>query len=270
LKLLFIGDIIGKPGREAVKRHLPGLRETMGIDFVIANAENLAHGFGMTLASIEEIRGFGIDLFTGGNHSWDKKEVTALFNTHPIIRPLNYPAGTPGKGVTVLEKNGEKLGVINLLGHFTMGMVDNPFHAGIDAVKNLHEEGITNILIDFHAEATSEKNALLHMLASQVSFIAGTHTHIGTDDLMIYEGTGYVTDVGLTGCMDGVIGMDSEAPIYRFKTGLKKNYDIPKKCRTLFQAVVITLEAGVCTDAFKLKAYDSSEPEISMRAFRMS
>jgi len=269
LKVLFIGDIIGKPGRNAVKQHLPKLRKAMEIDFVIANGENLAHGFGMTAASIEEIRPAGIDLFTGGNHSWDKKEITGLFGTHPVIRPLNFPEGTPGSGWAVLEAGEKKLGVINLLGHYTMGMVENPFNMIEPVVERMRDEGIVDIFVDFHAEATSEKNGLLHQLAAKVSFIAGTHTHIGTDDLLIYKGTGYVTDVGLTGCMDGVIGMDKEAPLYRFKTGMKKNYDIPKKCHTLFQAVVATFENGSCTDALKLKAYDKSEPVVSMQAYRM-
>lgn len=269
MKVLFIGDIIGKPGRNAVKQHLPKLRKEMGIDFVIANGENLAHGFGMTASSIDEIRPAGIDLFTGGNHSWDKREITGLFNTHAIIRPLNFPEGTPGSGWAVLENGEEKLAVINLMGHYTMGMVENPFNMIEKEVERLHDAGVKNIFVDFHAEATSEKNGLLHQLAAKVSFIAGTHTHIGTDDLLIYEGTGYVTDVGLTGCMDGVIGMDKEAPLFRFKTGMKKNYDIPKKCRTLFQAVVCTIEDGKCTDAVKLKAYGSNDPVISMPAYRM-
>ena len=269
MKVLFIGDIIGKTGRAAVKRHLPNVREAYGIDFVIANGENLAHGFGMTMASIEEVRSSGIDLFTGGNHSWDKKEITALFPTHPIIRPLNFPEGTPGSGWAVLEKEGQKLAVINLLGHYTMGMVENPFNMIEKEVDRLRNDGIVDIFVDFHAEATSEKNALLHLLSSRVAFIAGTHTHIGTDDLLIYNGTGYVTDVGLTGCMDGVIGMDKEAPLYRFKTGMKKNYDIPKKCRTLFQAVVATIEEGRCTDAIKIKAYDTQDASVSMQAYRM-
>lgn len=268
MKVLFIGDIIGRPGREMVKKHLPKLREAMAIDFVIANGENLAHGFGLTRDSIEEIRPAGIDLFTGGNHSWDKKEVNALFETHPVIRPLNFPEGTPGTGWAVLEKEGHKLAVINLMGHFSMGMVENPFNMITKEVDRLRSDGIVDIFVDFHAEATSEKNALFHLLMGKASFIAGTHTHVGTDDLLIGGGTGYVSDVGLTGCMDGVIGMEKEAPIYRFQTGLKKNYDIPKKCKKIFQAVVVTLEEGACTDAVKVKAYDNGEAAVSMQAYR--
>lgn len=252
-----------------IKKHLPALKTSMAIDFVVANGENLAHGFGFTLDSVAELQKAGVDLFTGGNHTWDKKEVTALFETHPIIRPLNYPAGTPGKGSTTLEKGGKKLTVVNLMGHFSMGMVENPFNMVETEIERLHKEGAENIFVDFHAEATSEKNALFRMLQSQVGFIAGTHTHVGTDDLMISEGTGYVSDVGLTGCIDGVIGMEKSAPIYRFKTGLKKNYDIPKKCKKLFQAVIFTLENNTCTEAFKLKAYDGNEPKITMEAQRL-
>lgn len=252
-----------------IKKHLGEIKNEMEIDFVIANCENLAHGFGMTLKSVEEINSLGIDIITGGNHSWDKKEANSLYETHKMIRPINFPEGVAGKGSITVEKDGEKLTVINLLGHFSMGMVENPFNMVEKEVALLHEAGVKNILIDFHAEATSEKNALLHMLNEKVSFIAGTHTHIGTDDLMIKGGTGYITDVGLTGCMDGVIGMDKDAPIYRFRTGLKKNYDIPKNCRKIFQAIVIDIEDGRCVEAKKIKAYDEQEPVISMSAFRI-
>ncbi len=269
MRILFVGDVVGRPGREALKYHLPRLRADLGIDLVIVNGENLSHGFGMTAKSTQELAACGIDCFTGGNHSWDKKEITALFDRYPILRPLNFPQGLPGRGTLVLEAQGEKLAVINLLGHYSMGMVENPFNMAKAEVERLRNEGITNIFIDFHAETTSEKNGMLHLLAGQVSLIAGTHTHVGTDDLLIHQGTGYVTDVGLTGCFDGVIGVEKNAPLYRFTTGIKKSFDIPKTCRTIFQAIVADLDSGVCTDAFKIKAYDKEPAQTTLQAYRL-
>lgn len=270
MRVLFIGDIVGKPGREILKKHLPGLKKEINVDIVIANCENLAHGFGMTAKTIDEVILFGVDIITGGNHSWDKKEINPFYDSYNMLRPINFPDGVCGRGSLVFEKNSQKLAVVNLLGHYGMGMVENPFNMIEKEVQRLQDEGIKNIVIDFHAEATSEKNALLFMLKSQVSFIAGTHTHIGTDDLLIKDGTGYISDVGLTGCMDGIIGMDIDAPIYRFKTGIKKNYDIPKKCKKIFQAIIIDIdENGRCIDAKKIKAYDDQAPAVSMESVRI-
>lgn len=269
MRVVFVGDVVGRPGRDALKYHLPIIRREFSVDLAIVNGENFAHGFGMTASSLQEVAAAGVDCFTGGNHSWDKKEIVALFDSHPIIRPLNFPAGVPGKGTVILESGDDRLAVVNLLGHFSMGMVENPFNTVKAEVERLRNEGIRNIFIDFHAETTSEKNALLHMLAGQVGMIVGTHTHVGTDDLLIHQGTGYVTDVGLTGCFDGVIGVEKDAPIYRFTTGMKKNFDIPRKCHTIFQAVIADLEDGVCRNAFKIKAYGKANAQTSMEAYRL-
>ncbi len=267
MKIGFIGDIIGKPGRKMVARHLKEIREKEGVGFVIANYENASHGFGLTEKNAKELFRCGIDLMTGGNHTWDKKEIFALLESYPILRPVNYPEGVPGRGVEVVEVEEEKLAIINLMGHYSMPMVDNPFITIKRVVEKLHEDGIKNIFIDMHAEATSEKRALLMMLKNSVSAIAGTHTHVGSDDLQIFHNVGYVTDVGLTGCRDNVIGMEESVPIKRFLTGLPGRFDVPDKCKKIFQMVIFEIEDGKCIDAYKVKAYDEGEYFVSQRAF---
>ena len=257
MKIGFIGDIVGKPGRLIIKKHLQRLRQEHFIDFTIANYENASHGFGLTQKNCDELLGYGIDMMTGGNHSFDKKEILNLFETYPIIRPVNYPKETPGEGLFKTTLLGKELVVINLMGHYTMPMIDNPFTMIESIVAKLKEEGIRHIIIDMHAEASSEKQALLHMLKSNVSAILGTHTHVATDDLHIAEGCCYVTDVGLTGCRDGVIGMESKVPIKRFLTGLGGHFDVPDKCKAIFQMVVFELDdEGRCRAAEKIKIYD--------------
>ena len=267
MKIAFIGDIVGKPGRLMLKRHLKRLQQEHYIDFTIANYENASHGFGLTEKNCKELLGYGIDMMTGGNHSFDKKEILQLFETYPLIRPLNYPEETPGRGLFRTTVLGEELAVINLMGHYTMPMVDNPFtmiRAQVDALK---KEGIRHIVIDMHAEATSEKQALLQMLKSEVSAILGTHTHTGTDDLQVTEGCCYVTDVGLTGCRDGVIGMSAEVPIQRFLTGIGAHFEIPDKCQAILQMIVFELDAdGRSVSAEKIKIYDE-RPKIVTEAW---
>lgn len=259
MKIGFIGDIVGKPGRLIIKKHLQRLRQEHFLDLVIANSENASHGFGLTAKNCEELLGYGIDVMTGGNHSFDKKEIFDLFETHPVIRPMNYPKATPGKGVFYTKVKGTDVAVLNLMGHYTMPMVDNPFTMITSVVASLKAEGITHIIIDMHAEASSEKNVLLHMLGKDVSAILGTHTHVGTDDLQVTGGCCYVTDVGLTGCYDGVIGMDKEVPLKRFLTGIGGHHDIPESCRTIFQMVVFELDHnGRCIGAEKIKMYDDA------------
>jgi len=267
MKIGFIGDIIGKPGRKMVAKHLQIIKEKENIDFVIANYENVSHGFGLTEKNAKELFRCGIDLMTGGNHTWDKKEIFAFLDSYPLLRPVNYPEGVPGRGVEVVKIKDDKLAVVNLMGYYSMPMVDNPFITINRVVDELLEKNIKNIFIDMHAEATSEKRALLMMLKGKVSAIAGTHTHVGSDDLQIFEGVGYVTDVGLTGCRDNVIGMEENVPIKRFLTGLPGRFDVPDKCKKIFQMVVFELMDGKCCDAYKIKAYDEEEYFISQKAF---
>ncbi|MCV6608997.1 MAG: YmdB family metallophosphoesterase [Campylobacterales bacterium] len=268
MKILFLGDIVGRPGREIIKENLLKIRNLENIDYVIANYENAAHGFGVTIKTANELFSLGIDAMTGGNHTWDKKEISSLFETHNVIRPVNLPEGADGEGVLIDEVNGEKIAVVNLMGYYTMPMVDNPFTIMESIVDELERQEIKHIFIDIHGEATSEKNALLQMFKGRVSAICGTHTHVGTDDLQIYGGTGYVTEAGLNGCFDGVIGMGSKEPIYRFKTGMKASYEVPKKCLKIFQGIVFDLDSsGKCIDSYKVKAYDNVQPFISQKAF---
>jgi len=256
MKVGFIGDIVGRPGRRMIKRYLADIRAKEGLDFVVANYENASHGFGLTPKNAKELFGAGIDLMTGGNHTWDKKEIFGMLEDLPLLRPINYPEGVPGRGYKIVEVAKEPLAVVNVMGHFTMPMVDNPFIAANKIVDILRSEGVENILIDFHAEATSEKRAMFLMLKKRISAQVGTHTHVGTDDLVIDEGAGYVTDVGLTGCRDNVIGMDAKVPIQRFLTGLPGRFDVPEKCKSILQMVVFEFDKGECKEAYKIKAYD--------------
>ncbi len=259
----FIGDIVGKPGREMIKEHLLALREEFLLDLVIANGENASHGFGVSYKNANELFSYGIDCITGGNHIWDKKDIVSHLETLPIVRPLNYPDGVPGVGVRIINP----LAIINLMGHFTMPMVSNPFIAVKEEVKRLKNRGVRDIFIDFHAEATSEKNALFAFLKGEVSAICGTHTHVGTDDMVIDNGTFYVSDVGLTGCRDAVIGMDTKAPLKRFLTGLPAPHDIPKKCKKILQMVILEIKGGECLGAKKVKIYDDKDEKIIQKAF---
>ena len=266
MKIGFIGDIVGKPGRLMLKRHLKRLQQEHFIDFTIANYENASHGFGLTEKNCQELLGYGVDMMTGGNHSFDKKEILRHFDTYPLIRPINYPEETPGKGLFTTLVLGHEIAVINLMGHYTMPMVDNPFTLIKEVVKTLKQKGIKHIIIDMHAEATSEKHALFHLLKEDVSAILGTHTHVATDDLQVAEGCCYVTDVGLTGCRDGVIGMCSDVPVKRFLTGLGGHFDVPDKCKTILQMVLFELDDnGQCVGAEKIKIYDD-RPKILTQA----
>ncbi len=264
MRIGFIGDIVGKPGRKIVKRYLKEIKEELKLDLVIANYENASHGFGLTLKNAKELFESGIDLMTGGNHTWDKKEIFPLLEEMPLLRPLNYPEGVPGKGVWIFEEL--DLAVLNVMGHYSMPMVENPFIRAQRAVDDLKEQGVCNIVIDFHAEATSEKRAMFIMLKNKITAMVGTHTHVGTDDLIIEDGCGYVTDIGLSGCRDNVIGMDSKVPIKRFLTGLPGRFEVPDRCRTILQMVVFELDGGKCEEAFKIKAYDDEGWSVSMRA----
>ncbi len=265
MKIAFIGDIVGRPGRKLIKQKLQSVREKHKIDYVIANGENASHGFGLTVKNADELFKCGIDIITGGNHSWDKKQdMITLLETKPVLRPDNYPETIPGNGVKIVEIGANKLAIINLMGLVSMPQVLNPFTHAKELVEKLLQDGINHIFIDFHAEATAEKRVMMKILEGQVSAICGTHTHIGTDDLEVTNGTFYVTDVGLTGCRDNVIGMDKDVPIKKALTGLGGHFNVPNNCNSIFQMVIITLdEDGKCTDGFKIKMYDNKDEVIS-------
>ena len=257
MKIAFIGDIVGQPGRKMIQQYLPSLKEEHNIDFVIANYENASHGFGLTMKNCDELFSYGIDVMTGGNHSWDKKDILPLFDTREILRPHNYPKEVSGTGCKVYEVAGESLAVLNLMGHYGLPMCDNAFRCAKENVERLKAEGIKNIFIDFHAEATSEMRAMMMLLQGEVSGIIGTHTHVSSDDFQIASSTAYLSDIGLTGCRDNVIGMDSKVPLKQFLTGIKGHYDIPKKCKKILQMAVLEISEGKCSSAYKLKIFDN-------------
>lgn len=226
-RLLFIGDIVGKPGRELVRRGLAAIVAHHRIDLVIVNGENCAAGFGITPDLADELFSYGAHVITGGNHSWDKKEIFPYMADHPrLLRPANLPSGSPGAGrVVVTATNGVPVAVINVMGRVFMTAIDDPFTgvlAEIEAVKN--QARIT--FVDFHAEATSEKVAMGWHLDGRVAAVVGTHTHVPTADARILpQGTAYMTDVGMTGPHDSVIGVERHAVIQRFLTALPQRFE---------------------------------------------
>ena len=220
MKVLYIGDVMGKSGRKAVADHLPRLREQLALDFVALNGENSAHGFGITGAICESFFELGVDVITTGNHAWDQREIVDYIKNEPrLLRPVNYPEGTPGQGVGVYEaKNGQKVCVIQAMGRLFMDPLDDPF-AGVQRGLLNKKLGIKTdfILIDIHAEATSEKMALAQHFDGQASMVVGTHSHIPTADAQILQnGTAYQTDAGMCGDYDSVIGMTKAPAIGRF------------------------------------------------------
>ena len=272
MRIAFIGDIVGRPGRKIIKENLVKIKKEYEIDYVIANGENASHGFGLTTTSCSELLKAGIDIITGGNHSFDKKkDMMVLLETANVLRPDNYPEGLVGSGIKVCEvqtANGiEKLAVINLMGQFSMPTVENPFNWAKKLVSKLQEEEIKNIFIDFHGEATSEKRIMLMMFKNQVSAICGTHTHVGTDDLQIYENTAYLTDIGLTGCRDNVIGMESKIPIQKATTGIGGHFEVPNSCKSILQIMVVDIEDGKAVKTFKIKKYCNNPNHIITEGF---
>lgn len=265
MRVAFIGDIIGRPGRVHIKKELKRLREQYNIDFVIANGENVSHGFGLTADNANELFKCGIDILTGGNHTWDKKkDILVLLQNAPVLRPHNYPLGVEGTGLKIIELNGTKIAILNLMGLYGMPQVTNPFLLAQEVVEKLHEDGIKHIFVDFHAEATAEKRVMFEILKGKVSAICGTHTHVGTDDYEIADNTFYVTDIGLSGCRDNVIGMDSYVPIKKALTGIGGHFDIPNNCKTIFQLVVVDVdEDGKAIDGMKLKLFSDRESIVS-------
>jgi len=228
MKLLFVGDIVGRPGRDLIRRHVRALGARLGADLIIANGENAAGGAGITRENMLEILSSGVDVITGGNHIWDKRETLEFIGNEPrLIRPANYPEGTPGLGSYVATaKNGVKVGVINAMGRIFMNPIDDPFRVVPREIERVKKDGAAVIFVDFHAEATSEKIALAWHLDGQVSAVVGTHTHVQTADERILPcGTAALTDVGMTGPHDGVIGMDKDGVIGRFVSGLPARFD---------------------------------------------
>jgi len=228
MRVLFIGDIMGEPGRKAIFRNVDRLRGEKKLDLVIGNAENAAGGFGITADVVRDLFSMGVDVMTTGNHAWDKREgIDIIRNDHRILRPANYPEGTPGVGSGVFTTaGGEKVGVVQVMGRVFMNPLDCPFRAAIREINKLRRE-TPCILVDVHAEATSEKVAMGWHLDGKVSAVVGTHTHVQSgDERILPEGTGYLTDAGMTGPMNGIIGMKRELVLARFLTGMPKRFSV--------------------------------------------
>mgnify|MGYP003338558680 FL=1 len=225
MKILYIGDIMGEPGRRAVGRMVPRVVSQRQVDVVIGNGENVAGGFGITPELAEELFEMGLSVITTGNHAWDKKEILDYFPREPrLLRPANYPAGVPGNGSYVVETpGGEKLGVLQLMGRAYMPTLDCPFQVAKREVARLKRETAA-VLVDMHAEATSEKMAMGHYLDGDVIAVVGTHTHVQTaDEQILPKGTAYLTDIGMTGPLHGVIGVKRNSPSRSFLPGCRND-----------------------------------------------
>lgn len=235
MRILHIGDIIGRTGRKAVTSFLPDVRQRYKPDIIIANAENASGGFGITYAVYEELRRLDIDIMTTGNHIWDNRETEmSISKMDVLIRPANLPEGVPGKGMITIEKNGEKLTVINLIGRVFMGLSDCPFRK----FDSLREQAEGFVMVDFHGEATSEKSAFGFYADGRAGCVTGTHTHVQTaDERVLPKGTLFMTDVGMCGALNSVIGMEKEAPIERFVKGLPRKFEVEKRGKMLFNAL---------------------------------
>ena len=243
MKILAIGDIVGESGVSELQKQLPKLKEENNIDFVIVNGENAASGMGINKNNYEGIIGAGADVVTLGNHTWAKKEVFSIINEDRIIRPANYSRGLPGKGFRIFECNETKIAVINLIGRVDMNVLsENPFQLSKKLIEKIKDE-VNVIIIDFHAEATAEKIALARYLDGQVSIVFGTHTHVQTaDEQILPKGTGYITDLGMTGPETSVIGMDPEASIKRFETTLPERYRISEDKKCILNGCIFELD----------------------------
>ena len=239
-RLLFVADIVGRPGRDALRELLPGLKEELSPDLTIVNGENSAGGFGLTVKTIGEIRRAGADVITTGNHVFDQREfVPQMDGLDRVLRPDNYPPGAPGTGRCVVEAAGERVLVMNVMGRLFLNDIDDPFRAA-DAILAQHPD-VRIVFCDMHGEATSEKVAMGWYLDGRASVVVGTHTHVPTADQRILPGgTAYCTDIGMVGPRDGVIGMDRNGVLRRFLTGVPERFEVARGPVT-FNSVLITI-----------------------------
>lgn len=256
IRILFLGDVVGEPGRKAVIEQLPLLKQSEGLDFCIVNGENSAGGKGITPRIAIDLLRAGAAVITTGDHVWDQQEIVDYFPTEPrLLRPLNYPEGTPGAGSVVLETAKGKIGVIQAQGRsFIQPPLDNPYLAVEKEVKRLRAAGVFTLVLDFHAETTSEKIAMGRMLDGKVSLVVGTHTHVQTADERIFPGgTGYLTDAGMCGPDESVLGRSVESVVWRFKSGLPTRFPIAKGPVRLCGVVVdVDAETGNCLEIKRL------------------
>ena len=250
MRILFFGDVFGKPGRQAVKLAIMKLSAEYSPDFIIVNGENAAHGKGITQKFAEEFFEMGVDVITTGNHAWDQSESFDYYNKcERLLRPLNYAESdlnlVPGRGVVVVQSKVRpklKLAVMLLMGRVFMDPLECPFHRGRREIQKLHEQGIKNILVDFHGEASSEKQAFAHFVDGDVTAVLGTHSHVQTaDERILPNGTATITDVGMSGCFDSVIGMKKEIVIRKFLTKMPTRFE-PAEGAGGYGAVVIDVD----------------------------
>lgn len=256
MKILAVGDIVGENGLNKLKEELPKIIDSEKIDFVIVNAENTSGGMGLTIKDFNTLLKMKIDAITMGNHTWGKKDIFAFIDNPKLLRPANYSRGIPGKGFNIFECRGKKIAVINLIGRTDMGILsENPFTVAENLVEKLKREADI-IIIDFHAEATAEKIAMKNFLDGKINVIYGTHTHVQTADEEVTEnGTGYITDLGMTGPKNSVIGMDVKASIKRFVTSLPERYKLAEG-NAILNACVFEINDDNCKT---VKAYRINE-----------
>lgn len=251
MRILFLGDVVAHPGRNAIRAFVPELRKLESLTFVVANGENASGGLGIDEKTALEMFESGVDLITGGNHSWDKKDIIEFMaRDRRVIRPANFPdipaTPVPGRGHAVLEGRGCRLGVLNLMGRVHMDPLDDPFAVGSKWIDWFDSHDVNCILVDFHAEATSEKQAFAHYVTGRVSAVVGSHTHVQTADERLLTSltgrkTAYITDAGMTGPYDSVIGMKKEKSIQRFVTKMPQRYE-PAEGQAGLHGVIIDID----------------------------
>ncbi len=258
MRLLFLGDLVGRNARDAVAAELAGLKERHKLDAVIVNAENAAHGFGITPQICTDLYAAGVDAITTGNHIWDQREIIPhLDRDQRLVRPLNFPEGTPGRGATVVETARGKILVVNLMARLFMDALDDPF-AAIERLLKRHRLGqdVQAIVVDFHGEASSEKQAMGYHLDGRVSLVVGTHTHVPTADTRILpQGTGYQTDAGMCGAYDSVIGMEASLALYKFVRKMPGERLRPAEGPVTLSGVIIDTDdrSGLCRSITPLR-----------------
>jgi len=274
LTILFLGDIIGKPGRAVVKKYLQHLRSQSELadgserafqNFIVANVENAAHGFGVTRENLTELREAGVDVFSGGNHTFDRKEIFSFISEEQyLLRPSNYPDGTPGRGHCLLEKDGYTLAVINVMGRVFMEPLGSPFLVAETLVQELRAH-TPIILVDMHAEATAEKVALGWYLDGQVTAVVGTHTHVQTaDERLLHKGTAFITDAGCCGPTDGVIGMAQDGVFRRMIKQLPSRFEIaPGPCAACGVLITVDAATGQASAIERVRFFDDQAVPLS-------
>lgn len=269
IRILFLGDIVGEPGRKAVIGQLPLIKQEEALDFIIVNGENSAGGKGITPKIAIDLLRAGAAVITTGDHVWDQQEIVDYFPTEPrLLRPLNYPDGTPGNGSVVLETAKGRVAVMQVQGRsFIQPPLENPYLAAEREAERLRAEGIGPIIVDMHAETTSEKIAMGRLLDGKVSAVFGTHTHVQTADESIFPGgTGYLTDAGMCGPEESILGRTIESVVWRFKTGLPTRFPVAKGTVRMCGVIVdVEVETGTCLDIrrFSRLLPDAAAPAVS-------